>query len=59
MNYYEEEEFLKILLACYRNFMDDEEIKKADEVLDIFDTIMLKTNTLRSDELIKKVDKNV
>ena len=59
MNYYEEEEFLKILLACYRNFIDDEDIKKADEVLDIFDAIMLKTNTLRSDELIKKVDNNV
>ena len=35
ITYYDEEELLKILLTCYRKFMDDEENEKADEVMDV------------------------
>lgn len=58
INYYYEEELFKILLTCYRILMDKEEIEMADEVMDIFDTMMLDFYTPNVSKIIKVVDNN-
>ena len=57
--YHNEERVFKMLLSCYRNFMDEEDMEKADEVMDVFDEMMLKPGTMRMDEIIKQVDNYV
>lgn len=57
--YHNEERVFKMLLTCYRNFMDEEDEEKADEVMDVFDEMMLKPGTMRLDEIIKQVDNYV
>ena len=56
--YYDEEELLKILLTCYRIFMDDEENEKADEVMDVFDEMMLNTYSNGMAKVLKEIEKN-
>ena len=56
--YYDEEELLKILLTCYRIFMDDEEIEKADEVMDVFDKMMLNSYSNGMAKVLKEIEKN-
>lgn len=57
--YHNEERVFKMLLSCYRNFMDEEYMERADEVMDIFDAMMLKPSTMRMNEIIKTVDNYV
>lgn len=54
--YYDEEELLKILLTCYRIFMDDEENEKADEVMDVFDKMMLNSYSNGLTKILKKIE---
>ena len=54
--YYDEEELLKILLTCYRIFMDDEENEKADEVMDVFDKLNSYSNGMA--KVLKEIEKN-
>ena len=56
--YYDEEELLKILLTCYRIFMDDEENEKADEVMDVFDKMMLNSYSNGMAKVLKEIEKN-
>lgn len=56
--YYDEEELLKILLTCYRIFMDDEESEKADEVMDVFDKMMLNSYSNGIAKVLKKMEEN-
>lgn len=56
--YYDEEEMLKILLTCYRVFMDDEEDEKADEVMDVFDKMMLNSYSNGMAKVLKEIEKN-
>ena len=56
--YYDEEELLKILLTCYRIFMDDEENEKADEVMDVFDKMMLNSYSNGVEMVLKKIEEN-
>ncbi len=56
--YYDEEELLKILLTCYRIFMDDEENEKADEVMDVFDEMMLNSYSNGMAKVLKEIEKN-
>ena len=56
--YYDEEELLKILLTCYRIFMDDEENEKADEVMDVFDKMMLNSYSNGIAKVLKKIEEN-
>lgn len=58
ITYYEEEELLKILLTCYRKFMDDEENEKADEVMDVFDNMMLNSYSNGVEKVLKKIEEN-
>lgn len=58
LNYYEEEIILKILLNCYRVFLDEEETEKAESVMDLLDTAMLKTYTPSMSKIIKEIDNN-
>lgn len=58
ITYYDEENLFKILLSCYRIFMDDEEIEKADEVMDIIDTMMLESYTPNISKIIEAIDNN-
>ena len=58
ITYYDEEKLFKVLLSCYRVFMDDEEIEKADEVMDIIDAIMLESYTSSVLKVISDIDKN-
>ena len=58
ITYYDEEKLFKILLSCYRIFMDDEEIEKADEVMDIIDTMMLESYTPNISKIIEAIDNN-
>lgn len=56
--YYDEEELLKILLTCYRIFMDDEENEKADEVMNVFDKMMLNSYSNGMAKVLKEIEKN-
>jgi hypothetical protein len=58
ITYYDEEELLKILLTCYRKFMDDEENEKADEVMDVFDNMMLNSYSSGMAKVLKEIEKN-
>lgn len=58
ISYYDEEELLKILLTCYRIFMDDEESEKADEVMDVFDKMMLNSYSNGIAKVLKKIEEN-
>lgn len=58
ITYYDEEELLKILLTCYRIFMDDEENEKADEVMDVFDKMMLNSYSNGIAKVLKKMEEN-
>ena len=58
ITYYDEEELLKILLTCYRKFMDDEDYEKADEVMDVFDDMMLNSYSNRMAKVLKKIEEN-
>lgn len=58
ISYYDEEQLFKVLLSCYRVFMDDEETEKADEVMDILDTMMLESYTSSVFKVINDIDKN-
>ena len=58
ITYYDEEELLKILLTCYRIFMDDEESVKADEVMDVFDKMMLNSYSNGIAKVLKKMEEN-
>ena len=58
ITYYNEEELFKILLTCYRIFMDDEENDKADEVMDVFDNMMLNSYSNRVEKVLKKIEEN-
>ena len=56
ITYYDEEELFKILLTCYRIFMDYEENDKADEVMDVFDTMMLNSYSNGLTKILKKIE---
>ena len=58
ITYYIEEELLKILLSCYRIFMDDENYEKADEVMDVFDNMILNSYSNGITKVLKKTDEN-
>ena len=58
ITYFEEEELLKILLTCYRIFMDDEENEKADEVMDVFDNMMLNSYSNGMVKVLKEIEGN-
>ena len=58
ITYYDEEELLKILLTCYRIFMDDEESEKADEVMDVFDKMMLNSYSNGMAKVLKEIENN-
>lgn len=58
ITYYIEEELLKILLSCYRIFMDDEDYEKADEVMDVFDNMILNSYSNGITKVLKKTDEN-
>jgi hypothetical protein len=58
ITYYIEEELLKILLTIYRVFMDDEDYEKADEVMDVFDNMMLNSYSNGIAKVLKKIDEN-
>ena len=58
ITYYDEEELLKILLAIYRIFMDDEDYEKADEVMDVFDNMMLNSYSNGIAKVLKKIEEN-
>ena len=58
ITYYDEEELLKILLAIYRIFMDDEDYEKADEVMDVFDEMMLNSYSNGIAKVLKKIEEN-
>ena len=58
ITYYIEEELLKILLSCYRVFMDDEDYEKADEVMDVFDNMMLNSYSNGIAKVLKKIEEN-
>ena len=58
ITYYDEEEMLKILLTCYRIFMDEEEDEKADEVMDVFDKMMLNSYSNGMAKVLKEIEEN-
>ena len=58
ITYYDEEELLKILLAIYRIFMDDEDYEKADEVMDVFDEMMLNSYSNGMAKVLKEIENN-
>jgi hypothetical protein len=58
ITYYIEEELLKILLSCYRVFMDDEDYEKADEVMDVFDKMILNSYSNGMAKVLKEIEKN-
>lgn len=58
INYYDEEKLFKILLSCYRVFMDDEETEKADGVMDIVDNMILESYTPSVFKVISDIDNN-
>lgn len=58
ITYYDEEELFKILLTCYRIFMDYEENDKADEVMDVFDKMMLNSYSNGMAKVLKEIEKN-
>ena len=58
ITYYDEEELLKILLTCYRKFMDDEENEKADKVMDVFDKMMLNSYSNGMGKVLKEIEEN-
>ena len=58
ITYYDEEELLKILLAIYRIFMDDEDYEKADEVMDVIDEMMLNSYSNGMAKVLKEIENN-
>ncbi|MBO7589441.1 MAG: ATP-binding protein [Bacteroidaceae bacterium] len=56
--YYDEEELIKILLSCYRSYLDYGEDKKADEVMDVFDSMMLSSYSNKMDKILKRIEEN-
>lgn len=58
ITYYDEEELLKILLTCYRIFMDEEEDEKTDEVMDVFDKMMLNSYSNGMAKILKEIENN-
>ena len=58
ITYYDEEELLKILLTTYRIFMDDEDYEKANEVMDVFDNMMLNSYSNRMSKVLKEIEEN-
>lgn len=58
ITYYDEEELLKVLLAIYRIFMDDEDYEKADEVMDVFDEMMLNSYSNGMTKVLKEIENN-
>jgi hypothetical protein len=58
ITYYDEEELLKFLLTCYRKFMDDEDYEKADEVMDVFDEMMLNSYSNGMTKVLKEIENN-
>ena len=49
---------LKILLTSYRIFMDEEDFEKADEVMDVFDNMMLNSYSNRIGKVLKEIENN-
>ena len=58
ITYYDEEELLKILLAIYRIFMDDENYEKADEVMNVLDNMMLFSYSNYMVKVLKEIENN-
>ena len=58
ITYYDEEELLKILLAIYRIFMDDENYEKADEVMNVLDNMMLFSYSNYMAKVLKEIENN-
>ena len=58
ISYYEEEELFKILLACYRVLMDDEETENADEVMDTVDAVMMESFSPSVSKVMQEIDNN-
>ena len=58
ITYFDEEELLKILLTIYRIFMDDEDYEKADEVMDVFDNMMLNSYSNGMAKVLKEIENN-
>jgi len=58
ITYYDEEELLKILLTTYRIFMDDEDYEKVNEVMDVFDNMMLNSYSNRMSKVLKEIEEN-
>ena len=56
ITYFDEEELFKILLTCYRIFMDEEENDKADEIMDVFDNMMLNSYSNRVENVLKRIE---
>ena len=56
ITYYDEEELFKILLTCYRILMDEEENDKADEIMDVFDNMMLNSYSNRVENVLKRIE---
>ena len=58
ITYFDEENLLKILLTSYRIFMDEEDFEKADEVMDVFDNMMLNSYSNRIGKVLKEIENN-
>lgn len=58
ITYFDEENLLKILLTSYRIFMDEEDFEKADEVMDVFDDMMLNSYSNRIGKVLKEIENN-
>ena len=56
--HFNEEVLFEILLKCYRLFMDDEDVEKADNVLDTIDSLMLSPSIGKMTEIINRIDHN-
>lgn len=58
ISYYDEEGLFKILLACYRVLMDDEETEKADEIMDTVDAVMMESFSPSVSKVMSDIDNN-
>ena len=56
--HYNEEELFEILLKCYRLFMDEEDVEKADNVMDVIDLLMLSPSIVKMGRIINRIDHN-
>ena len=56
--HFNEEVLFEILLKCYRLFMDDEDVEKADNVLDTIDSLLLSPSIGKMTEIINRIDHN-